>query len=79
MGYFPNGTAGMDYEERYCLRCVHQKLDDGGCAVWFAHMLKNYSECNDANSILHILIPFGDDRLSNEQCRMFYAKEGGNG
>lgn len=38
MGYFSNGTQGMDYQERYCSRCVH----DGKCAVWFAHMHHNY-------------------------------------
>lgn len=36
MGYFPNGTSGMMYEEEYCDRCAHQR---GGCAVWLAHML----------------------------------------
>jgi len=71
MGYFPNGTSNMDYEEHYCVRCVHQKIDDGGCAVMMAHPLKNYDECNDDESILHMLIP--RDGIRNKECRMFHA------
>ena len=73
MGYFPNGTSGMDYEETYCGTCAHQKVDDGGCMVWLAHMLHNYDECNNPNSILHLLIPRDDDG-NNEKCLM-YIKE----
>lgn len=51
MGYFSNGSEGMDYEARYCERCVHQKPDEGGCAVWLAHMLHNYRDCNDEDSV----------------------------
>lgn len=75
MGYFSNGSQGMDYESRYCDRCFHQKIDDGGCAVWLAHMLKNYDECNNPDSILHLLIPLSQSRLDNEQCTMFHAAE----
>jgi hypothetical protein len=68
MAYFPNGSAGAEYEQRYCARCVHEQ----GCAVWLAHMLHNYRDCNDKDSILHILIPLSEDGLGNEECRMFY-------
>jgi hypothetical protein len=68
MGYFANGSEGMDYEAQYCDRCVHQ---NGGCAVWDAHMIANYTECNNPDSILHILIPRTADGLDNEQCTMF--------
>jgi hypothetical protein len=71
MGYFPNGTSGEFYEEEWCDRCVHQ---ENGCAVWLAHLLRNYEECNNPDSILHILIPRSKDKLSNEQCRMFIEK-----
>lgn len=73
MGYFPNGTAGMDYEARYCNRCAHGPIarPDDGCAVWLAHMLKNYDECNNADSVLHILIPRTEGGIGNEQCTMF--------
>lgn len=69
MGYFPSGTEGMSYQAAYCDHCVHQ---DDPCAVWEAHLLKNYAECNQKDSILHLLIP--RDGLTNQQCRMFHAK-----
>jgi hypothetical protein len=74
MGYFSNGTEGMDYEAQWCDRCVHQKPDDGGCAVWLAHFLHNYKECNNKDSILHILIPRGAQG-ENEQCRLFLERQ----
>ena len=75
MGYFPNGCEGMDYEARYCDRCIHQGAADGpGCPVWLLHMLHNYEECNNKSSMLHVLIPRSTDGLSNEQCAMFAAK-----
>jgi len=70
MGYFPNGTAGMLYEEQHCSRCVHQE----NCAVWTAHLLHSYEECNKPESILHLLIPM-DDHHDNEQCAMFFDKK----
>ena len=69
MGYFANGTEGMSYEEQYCMKCVHDN-DADGCAVLYAHQLYNYPECNNEDSILHILIP-RNDKGENEQCRMF--------
>lgn len=72
MGYFSNGSEGMGYAERYCSRCVHEE----GCVVWTAHLLRNYDECNNEKSILHMLIPRSRDGLSNEKCRMFYSGKG---
>lgn len=72
MAYFPNGTEGMDYEAQYCDKCIHQ---DPCCPIWNAHMLYNYRDCDDDDSILHLLIPRSKDGLSNEQCRMFTPKE----
>ena len=63
MGYFPNGTAGMLFEEQWCSKCVHQE----NCAVWTAHMIHNYAECNNDGSILHLLIPKDADT-----CNMFH-------
>jgi len=40
MGYFSNGTEGLDYQERYCFRCAHWD-EDVGCPVWFLHELHN--------------------------------------
>lgn len=70
MAYFSNGTEGVMYEEEFCVRCIH--WNDGMCPVLIAHSLYNYRDCNDEGSILHILIPRSKDRLSNEECRMFY-------
>lgn len=67
MGYFSNGTEGMDYEAQWCDHCLHRD----GCAVWMAHTLYNYKECNNPDSILHILIPLTEDGLGNERCTMF--------
>ena len=67
MGYFSNGTECMDYQERHCDRCIH----NNGCAVWQAHLTHNYDECDNEDSILHLLIPRSEDDLSNEQCKMF--------
>lgn len=74
MGYFSNGCEGDSYERAYCDRCVHQKPDNGGCMVWLAHMLHNYAECNQQDSILHLLIPRTDDGLDNKQCTMFIER-----
>lgn len=73
MAYFSNGSEGMDYEDEYCSRCIHQNEGGGGCPVWMAHLLYSYRDCNDDESILHILIPRSKDGLSNEQCKMFLA------
>lgn len=67
MGYFSNGSEGMDYQDRYCSRCVHCD----GCPVWGAHLAFSYKECNNPDSILHMLIPRRKDGLGNERCRMF--------
>lgn len=73
MGYFSNGTEGMEYEAAYCDRCLHQQPDGPGCTVWLAHMLYNYDECNEEESILHLLIPRTKDGLGNKECTMFIA------
>ena len=69
MGYFSNGSEGMDYEARYCEKCVHYD----GCAVWMMHIDHNYDECNKPDSFLHVLIP--REGLGNGKCRMFHEKE----
>lgn len=78
MGYFSNGSEGMDYEARWCDRCVHQKGPDGksACAVWMAHYLRNYKEANNEESILHMLIPRSKNGLDNERCKMFLEQLG---
>lgn len=66
MGYFANGCEGEAYEEKYCQKCIHYI----GCTVYYAHLEHNYNECNNENSILHILIPRNKDGW-NEKCTMF--------
>lgn len=70
MGYFPNGTAGMAYAEKYCDQCVHQHPEQG-CPVMNAHLLWNYEDCNNSRSRLHSMIPRSNDGLTNEQCIFF--------
>lgn len=76
MGYFSNGTAGELFEAFYCDRCIHQEK---GCAVWAAHQIHNYSECNNKRNILHMLIPRTADGLDNEACRMFIERDTSQG
>lgn len=73
MGYFPNQTANDCYTAQYCAHCAHNPDDPDApmCAVMLAHMLKNYDDCNDDDSILHILIPRSEDGVGNEACTMF--------
>jgi len=66
MGYFPNGTSGQIFEEEFCDHCLH---NEGACPVWTAHMIYNYDECNNPNSILHMLIP-----KDCSTCNMFVKK-----
>jgi hypothetical protein len=73
MGYFSNGTEGLSYELHFCSRCIHGDGESAGdCPIWSAHLLKNYEECNNPASILHMLIPLSADHLHNEQCRLFH-------
>ncbi len=77
MGYFSNGAEGLDYEQEYCERCIHQNGPDGegGCDVWAIHHHRNYADCNDKDSILHMLIPRSEDGMDNERCRMFWPRQ----
>ena len=72
MGYFSNGSEGMDYEAKWCARCVHEESETG-CSVLLLHALHNYDECNNKDSFLHVLIP--RDGIWNKKCTMFYEKE----
>ena len=81
MAYFSNGSEGLDYQERYCFRCLNY-IDTGngcgtGCPIWNAHLVYAYEVCNEKNGrgILAILIPevkseYGDYEVAGE-CSMF--------
>jgi len=66
MAYFANSTEQFDYEEKFCGRCGHYP----NCTVIMLHLLHNYNECNNPDSILHVLIP-QNDKGENQQCSMF--------
>lgn len=68
MAYFANGTEAMIFEEQFCSRCVHG--DD--CPIMLLHMIHNYDECNNPNSMLHVLIP--RKGAFNGDCSMFYER-----
>ena len=70
MGYFPNGTAGMMYEEEYCHKCIHNH-PEFGCPCLEAHRMWNYDECNNKDSILHKMIPMDDKGHFAKQCIFF--------
>lgn len=72
MGYFSNGAEGSMYRDQYCDRCVHDV--EHNCVVWLAHLLFGYRDCNDKDSILHVLIQ-RDAEGGNKQCKMFIPVE----
>jgi len=72
MGYFSNGTEGMDYEGNVCCKCFHQDKE-GGCPVWNLHLDYNSEECNKEDSFLHALIPIRKDGI-NGICKMYADK-----
>lgn len=78
MGYFSNGTEGMDYEERFCSRCVNWR-DNGdgrgyGCPIIDLHSLWNYDAVGEkadkakTQALNHFIPRTG---LYNDQCVMF--------
>lgn len=79
MAYFPNGTAGMDYMERYCMRCQNWRANESGsegCPIMDAHAFANYDQFKNDNlrAVLSILIPRAEDKIYNDQCSMFLEK-----
>ena len=89
MGYFPNGTAGMDFQERFCLRCVnHRDLDDGrgeGCAVWDAHLIapsqhpehaKSEFERGQAEATQLLLGVLIEKKGLDNDCKLFQERVG---
>lgn len=78
MGYFSNGTEGLDFDEKWCSRCVHlPKRQDRGCPVMLAHLLFAYELCNEKKHpgkvILDILIE-RDEATGAQRCTMFVDK-----
>jgi hypothetical protein len=69
VAYFPNGTAGIDFQQQWCMRCIHDV--DENCPVWGAHLMYSYELCNRKQDpgkvILDMLIPDGGE------CALFVA------
>jgi hypothetical protein len=77
MGYFSNGTEGLDFEETYCRHCVNMpEREDRGCPVWLTHLLYAYDLCNEEKHpgkvMLDILIE--RDARGSQRCMMFIDK-----
>ena len=85
MAYFSNGAEGMDYQERYCLRCKYHVGDidkigsDLGCPVWFLHELHNGEK--EWRKTLDALIPMepkvfnGITHTFAGRCSTFWPKD----
>lgn len=71
MAYFANGTEQMIFEDTVCKGCKYQ----GDCQIMDLHMLYNYDECNNKDSILHKAIPCDEDGFSRK-CNFKRTSEG---
>lgn len=74
MGYFPNGTSGLIFQEENCSSCANAE-EDGYCAIWDAHVFYNYDQFKneELKAVLDLLIrPKGND--SAAECAL-YRKE----
>jgi hypothetical protein len=75
MGYFSNGSEGMNYEEKYCEHCQNWRLRKGemiaGCPVWDLHYRFNTEQLEEKNvkEILETLIPKAG--VWNDTCAMY--------
>ena len=69
MAYFANGTAGMDYQARYCDKCANAD-DNGMCAIWDAHLIYSYGAEGEMENILNLLIPEKENGFA-DQCNLF--------
>jgi hypothetical protein len=74
MGYFSNGTEGELYFEKYCAKCIHEQ-NGKQCPVWDMHLIRNAEGFNITEATLDMFIPRSEDRLNNEQCRMFVPRQ----
>lgn len=84
MTYFPNGTEGEMFKERFCYHCKNWRdMNDGrgeGCPIIDLHILWNYDAIGkDADKIKHEalehFIPTGEPGAFDE-CKMFLPIEG---
>ena len=88
MGYFSNGSEGLDYQATWCDRCVHSGDGTGPfCPVWALHHDWNSSSCGRTSpdpvvkeravqqrAALDHFIP-SINGVWNGGCKMFVASE----
>ena len=72
MGYFPNGTAGMVFEERFCDNCANA-IDGRSCAIYDAHLIYNYDQFAEGQEKLSNVLDMLIDKDKSE-CRLFRAR-----
>lgn len=75
MAYFPNGSAGADFQGVECHRCVHEPDDPmQGCPIWDAHFMHNYDQIQDGdqkNLLAEVMTWLIDDsKPLGEMCNM---------
>ena len=60
MGYFSNGTEGLNYQEHFCFRCKNRRdRKDGlgvGCPIWDLHIQYSYDLCNSKSKGKKIIL-----------------------
>jgi hypothetical protein len=69
MGYFSNGSEGLDWQVHNCDKCLNAD-ELGACAIWDAHLLYNGEE--GKKDVLNMLIP--KDGIWNGQCKLLREK-----
>lgn len=76
MAYFSNGTEGMMYEERYCVRCENYRVSEHNPEVWTCPILEAHFTWNGEaqyREVLDFLIPMRPGGIFADKCSMFRA------
>ncbi len=84
MGYFANGSEGMQYQVKWCDRCINwRETEEGsenwGCPIIDLHMEWNYEQQGKGRPeiikkyALHNFIEQNKDTFC-DKCKMFFEK-----
>ncbi len=74
MGYFSNGSEGMDYQAAWCDRCVHDDPEaQRFCPIWGLHLEWNPCEEGDRDHACQKFIPRVG--IWNGACTMFASND----
>ena len=68
MAYFCNGSDGMNFEDRWCSRCLHYPDNGESCEIIFLHQI--YQGDDKCQPLLDTLITQKD-----RECKMFISKK----